>query len=281
MVSVAQYPKGMCRNCQAPTEAQICWECIKLLRRKLSEVPWFLSRLGESAYGGAKTGRATAKVSQGERIPGPPLNERAATLLRDTLALAVWACDLAPLDRKGMNAATAARWLVNHPSEMMANPWAADALRWLTKWIEDASRAIDLPPETRYAGPCPTRHVTGPKAGELCGTALYVPQGETLAVCPQCRMPTQVEMAQDAALQRLYRQLRPAADMWRFARWLGREVPRSSFFKLMADVPPLEHDDDTPLYAWSDVEAALDERDRVLAERRWARQNGVACTTQL
>lgn len=256
-----------CRNCNARSELVICWNCAKMIRRQLVELPWYLARLNESAYGLAKLGKAKAPVSQGERIPGPAYNDRAGNLLVECRGKLTqwWLQTLADGATPVPAGDDCAQALAKDVGALMAYPYAADALRWLLAWRANAERAIDLPPDMKYAGPCRSMALD---TGERCGTPLYVEVGECVAACPVCGIPFLVDDLQEAALERVRRQLRCATDMWRFTKWLGRPVPRSSFYRLLGSVPARLDDDGAKLYRWRDVEAALDDWERQRAERR-------------
>ncbi|ARQ95513.1 hypothetical protein I5G81_gp74 [Mycobacterium phage Shandong1] len=279
-------PDGKCGNCSAETTAPICWPCAKLLGRVLADVPWLLRRLHESAYGEAKVAKRGLRVSTGERLPSLPLNARAADLLRDAARLVLWVEQVdgvmrgAALDASA--AEHAARALGAQIGAAMMHPYAPDALRWALQWRGDAERVIDLPPDTTYAGPCQAPGVeqivdyagdvvrTVP-SGKPCGASLYV-DAEALAVeCWRCGESWRVEDLQRQALERVDDRPRTAADMWRLFKFLGRDVPRSSFYALMTTVEAAGYNAaGLPVYAYTAVAAALDARDAAEAERKAA-----------
>lgn len=292
--------EGKCRHCSAEALTPLCWQCTRMLRRQLVEVPWLLRRLQESAYGEAKVARKGGpRVSTGERLPSLPLNMRAADMLRDAARLVSWVEQVAGVDQGGahdpVRVESAARWLASEPGAMMTHPWAPEALGWVLQWRDDAERVVDLPPDTQYAGPCQgwldipadesnecTCAMTeaslhgcaahGVTRRERCGTPLYV-DAEALAVeCHRCGASWCVEDLQRQALARVDEtQPRTAADMWRLFKLVGREVSRSTFYKLMTTVEAHGYAaDGSPVYLYGKVVEALDAADRRAAERRAA-----------
>ncbi|AYN57249.1 LamD-like protein [Mycobacterium phage BoostSeason] len=261
-----------CANCKGRSELTVCWPCGKAIRRQLvgtAEEPglaWLIDRLQESAYGEAKIGRLAPKVSgQGER-PGLPLNAKAAELLRDILRrLHKWS--EGALWR--LPAAAQAAMMADNVPRLMARDDAAEILRELLRLRAAAERAIDLPPDLQYVGTCPSVFADGPRKGEACAVGLYVERGESTVNCPRCKTPSVVEDLQRTALERVDDEPKTAADMYRLLRWLGREVPRSSFYVLVRRVPArmylhrdgrrnlVQQDGSQPLYAYSEVVAAI------------------------
>lgn len=282
-----------CANCKAETDLVVCWPCGKQIRRQLAgegdDTPplwWYIDRLNESAYGEAKLARMRAKVSGQGETPGLPLNTRAAKLLHDmTEKLHDWSIGVLGASAVAAYAgpSVAAQSLAGDMGKLMNYALAAQMLRDLQRMRTDAERIIDLPPDLQYVGTCPTVHEQGQRAGEICGVGLYVERGETVAKCPRCKMPSVVEDLQRVALDRVDDEPKTAADMWRLLKWLGRDVPRSSFYRLVGRVPArmfLQPDgrrnmrdepESTPLYAYSDVVAMLDAND---AERDAQREAG-------
>jgi hypothetical protein len=244
-----------CDNCQAETEAPICWPCAKLLRRQLVELPWYLSRLAESAYGGAKLSRRGPKVSRGESLPGLPLNGLAADLLRETAGkLHGWHGG-----ESIMPPAMVALMLAREPGALQARDDAAEMLRELVRLRGEAEAVVDLPPDSMFVGPCGS-----------CGAGLYAEAGAAVVDCDGCRLRWDVEQLRGYATELAYSTTGTAADMWRIAKWLGRKVSRATFYRLVAqlDCSASVGNDGTSLYRWADVQAALDERDRVRAAKR-------------
>ncbi|WNM68366.1 hypothetical protein SEA_TIERRA_77 [Mycobacterium phage Tierra] len=275
-------PIGRCLHCSVPSQPFLCWTCTKLLRRILSEVPWLMRRLHESAYGEAKVAKAGLRVSTGERLPSLPLNARAADMMRDAARLVAWAEQVVGLDPAHVAQSDApeyaARSLAAEPGAMGRHPWAPDALRWALQWQQDAERVIDLPPDQAYAGPCQAWRVERVenhrgevvreiRTDERCGTPLYVDAEDLVATCYRCGSTWRVEELQREALDRVDDTPRTAADMFRLFKMLGRDVPRSTFYRLMTKVEAVGYRDGFPVYAYSAVSAAVDERERAAAER--------------
>ncbi|AHB79608.1 hypothetical protein PBI_VALIDUS_78 [Mycobacterium phage Validus] len=278
----APEPVGRCLHCARPAQPFLCWSCVGMLRRQLVEVPWLLRRLHESAYGEAKVAKRGLRVSTGERLPSLPLNMRAADMLRDAARLVRWAEQVLDLDAahgaQSDAAEHAARYLAAEPGRMMMHPWAPDALRWVLQWRSDAERVIDLPPDTQYAGPCqnvveqsrlsPAGALVPPR---VCEAPLYVDAEAVVVDCHRCGCRWDVSTLQRQALDRVDEaQPRTAAEMWRLLKLVGRDVPRSSFYKLMTEVEAHGYRDGLPVYTYTAVVAALDARDAADAARRAA-----------
>ncbi|QQV92702.1 peptidase [Mycobacterium phage Psycho] len=263
---------GTCGHCGAETTLVICWDCAKMLRAYFAEVPWYTRRLRETAYGEAKTGRAGLRVSTGERLPSPKLNERAAGLLRDANIRLGEMVRQVIADEK-WDAANAAMALQSDIGKVMSYPYAADAIAWAMEWRSDAERVIDLPPDLKYAGPCqsmvPADDAHGePMFTQACGAALYVDAREQTAACPRCGTLWTVEMLQRKALARVDESPKSAADMWRLLKLCGRDVPRSSFYRMLQRVEAHSVVNNAPLYTYSTVVAALDAQERAALSRK-------------
>ncbi|AXQ53089.1 hypothetical protein SEA_RANDO14_69 [Mycobacterium phage Rando14] len=257
---------GHCGHTGMRAGQSICWDCAKLLRKYLAEVPWYVARLRETAYGEAKTARAGQRVSTGERLPSPKLNERAAGLLRDANIRLGEMVRQVIADEK-WDASNSARALQSEVGRLMVYPYAADAITWAIGWRQDAERVIDLPPDLKYAGPCQSMVTADDAHGEpmftqACGAALYVDAREQTATCPRCGTLWTVEMLQRKALERVDESPKSAADMWRLLKLCGRDVPRSSFYRIIQRVEAHSVVDGTPMYTYSSVVAALDEQER-------------------
>ncbi|QAX95614.1 hypothetical protein I5H03_gp032 [Mycobacterium phage Nibb] len=277
-------PTQACGHCKAPNDSFLflCWRCAKMLGRQFNEVPWLLRRLHESAYGEAKVARQGGpRVSQGECLPSLPLNSRAADLLRDAGRLGEMAEQVAgyrlPFLGTPTAAEQAARYLATVPGRLMFYPYAVDALAWVLQWYGKASEAIDLPPDLQYAGPCQAKLTQEITDGGVvirtllvgtCRTPLYVDAESLTADCYRCGATWRVEDLQREALQRVDESPRTAADMWRLLKAVGRDVPRSTFYKLIAAVEAHGYDaDGFPTYVYSAVDAALKARDELAAKR--------------
>ncbi|QFG09458.1 hypothetical protein I5H08_gp029 [Mycobacterium phage Yuna] len=276
-------PVGRCLHCGAPVQPFLCWSCVRMLRRVLVEVPWLLRRLHESAYGEAKVARKGGpRVSTGERLPSLPLNSRAADLLRDAARLVRWSEQIAGADTEGPATPDAcegaARYLSSEPGRMQQHPFSPDALRWVLQWRDDATSAVDLPPDLTYAGPCQAIRIAEVVAGQvvvdkLCGAGLYVDSEALVAECYRCGTSWRVEELQREALAKVDDVPRTAADMWRLVKLMGREVPRSSFYALMTKVEAHGYDaDGFPVYTYTAVRDALDEKERADAEAKRRRE---------
>lgn len=296
-----------CKNCEAPADLTICWTCAKTLRRHLigdtDEVglPWLIARLHESAYGEAKIGRISQRVGGQGETPGLPLNMYAARILREiTGQINMW-IGLATVPPDFIGPLPAGVWragrdgvvtdLARNIPAIMARGDAHGILRRLAAMRAEAMRAIDLPPDMRYVGPCPATFAEGKSKGERCAVGLYVERGDTVAICPRCKTPHDVEDMQAAALAKVDDEPRTAADMLRLLKYLGREVSKSTFYKHIGPVQPRvylhtdgrrnqRHEDKaSALYAYSDIVAALDaadEREQAAKDKRRNRRKGAA-----
>ncbi|WNM69016.1 DNA binding protein [Mycobacterium Phage TribleTrouble] len=278
-----------CRNCKGAASMVLCWSCGKLLRAGLAELPWYLARLAESAYGEARTGRESAKVSTGEKLPSLPLNERASRLLLEARAtLTRWYLGIIPAYSEPVPSGEGcARRLAGEIGALMRAEDAVDMLAEVRRLRAECEVAIDLPPDLQYVGLCasllpPVDDHTPPVE---CGSRMYCRQGDAEVECRRCGCRWDVAELQAWMMSRVDETLRSQAEMWRLLKWIGRDVPRSTFYRLVATEVPCRAyrladgklvDDPapsavaTPVYAYTDVVAALDARDAAEAERRAA-----------
>ncbi|AFN37764.1 peptidase [Mycobacterium phage MacnCheese] len=273
-----------CRNCKGAASMVLCWTCGKVLRAGLVELPWYLARLAESAYGEAKTGRESAKVSTGEKLPSLPLNERASKLLLEARGLLTrWYLDLLALPGVPVPSGDdCARKLAGEIGVLLRAENAVEMLAEVRRLRAACEVAIDLPPDLQYVGLCASINFSETGAEVECASRLYCRQGDAEVECRRCRMRWDVAELQAWMLSRVDETLRSQAEMWRLLKWIGRDVPRSSFYRLVATEVPCRAyrladgklvDDPapsavaTPVYAYSDVVAALDARDAAEAER--------------
>lgn len=288
---------GVCRFCARETLLHLCWDCSKKLRAELNEFPWLLGRLRESAYGEAKTSRGGAPVRTSD-VSSLSFNERATQLIADASSR-LGECVRQLVADESCEAPAAARILATRVGELMGWEYAGDALRWAQQWRADAEKCIDLPPDREYAGQCPTITYVEVRPFDKrddafpvvkvpdgpCGHRLYCLRGDDTVTCPRCASVHSVVLLQDDMMQRVDEQLRTQAEMWRLLKWIGRDVPRSSFYHLVAgkvqcrayrwstgvvrDVEPTKLGVSAqPLYAYSDVVAALDAWEAEKAERK-------------
>jgi hypothetical protein len=96
----------------------------------------------------------------------------AAWVVRNTLSEWVTALANDQDPRPAAEAAPMAVWLLNRIPRIAQHPDATDCLDELAAAATQATRAVDRPPERRYAGPCAT-----------CGQPLYVKAGKTTVTC--------------------------------------------------------------------------------------------------
>jgi hypothetical protein len=294
-----------CANCTAPADLTICWTCAKTLRRHLVGdsddlgLVWYITRLRESAYGESRIGRVKQRVGGQGETPAPPFNWNAAKVLRKIERnLADWlgASTVAPsfigplqpgIWRAGASISIRAiiDELARNIATLMARPDAGDIMHTLDRLRADAEKAIDLPPDLQYVGPCPTVHTDGAKADQQCSVGLYVEREDDIIRCPRCKTIHDVTDLRQAALDRVDDEPKSASEMLRLLKWLERPIPaKSTFYKLVGRIPPrmylhrdgkLNHLDAagaTPLYAYSEVVSALDAFDEAASDRRGKRQ---------
>lgn len=260
-----------CLNCTAPVDdSQICWSCSKVLRRLLRDVPWLLDRLHETAYGQGKTAREKLRVSGEGEKPGLPLNMRASDVRRDLTRLLVveaaapWSV---PVDFVGPLQRWQYRWSAESPglsqlrdnsATLMFAPGVDVVLKRLRTLCEEGERLIDLPSDSHYYGPCPQ-----------CASGLYADADDASpeVQCGGCAWSWPIDWVRDMALQSANRQQYSAADCLRLVRVLGRDVARSSFYALLAQVQPSEIVGERVWYRLGDVVEVLDEHVRAEAAR--------------
>ncbi|MEU5847454.1 hypothetical protein [Saccharopolyspora shandongensis] len=223
-------------DCTRPTnEAAVCRSCLDLLRTDLATIPDLVGELDVTIARQARTG---------QRVGGRPSEEplpfnAAASEIRDDLrgVLSTWIRDLwetygprrevptgevaadgtpvavselDPLDTLPDMAA----WLRRHPSWIAAHPAAGDLVDEMLDAICRVRRAIDVPPERLYCGPCPD-----------CGTGLYARPDRVSVTCRECDTRHDVAELRAALLAAARDHLATATEIARaLPGLLGREL---------------------------------------------------------
>lgn len=244
--------EARCQNCEAPTESTICWACVRLLRRQLAELPWYLARLRESAYGQAKLAARGAVKAVTCDTPGLPLNSRASELLvTATLWLGDHARNLLPASFDGARAELYAAGLSQLTGVLMMYPFAGSMVEAVADLLAKCERLVDLPPERALAGLCPN-----------CAAAVYVDRdaGRATAECAACGLQWPIAELRGRGVEEIGNELRSAADMYRVSKFAGYEVPRATFYRIVARLEPCERTDAGLRYRWADVEPVLSRR---------------------
>lgn len=257
-----------CTHCNASlVESVICWDCAKTLRRLLVDLPWWLRRLAETAYGEAKTAPRGAVKSATCDTPGLPLNSRASDLRTTAYrVLEPVRAALLPIETEGLYPEGVAVALAAAISDLMAYEWAGEFITELQELRDEAETVVDLPVDRILAGMCPNDIEDVGR----CGAAVYCVEGDEAAICGDCGGLAIVEELRSEGLRQIHNDLRSAADMFRISKWLRRDVPRATFYRLLkkAGAHATRLVDHCELYRWADVEPLIDERDALMAARR-------------
>jgi hypothetical protein len=274
--------KSKCGVCGAKADSPLCWPCAKKLHHALvghGDSPglmWYIDRLGESAYGGAKLG--CTKQRRGTETP-LPINERPSALLRDiTTNLNRWLGlvygQFAPVPPK-----IAAHLLAGSVGRIMGLEVAPSMLQTVRGYNAAALRIINRPPEV-YCGPCSGTL----QSGEPCGYELRAEEDAQHVVCRRCGAVHDVAEIRADLLDRVYAEPQPADNLLRIIRWFGTDIRRADFYARIRTVNPrmYEHPDgrrnlrrepgSVALYGYGDILAALNDGDAVSPETSGTRR---------
>lgn len=169
--------------CDRPTrdDAFSCDECLDAFARRLGDVPWIDEEI--------QTTIAKQKAAGDSGSPSAetalPINiaavERLGTLRHELVMLVRFCSEEGvrssdPSDDLPENTVVAmSRWLLWRVDGLAFNDMAPEFIDSVTKAIKACRRIIDLPPERKYAGPCPE-----------CKRDLYHRPDAAEVRCPGC-----------------------------------------------------------------------------------------------
>lgn len=197
--------------------AQLCSGCVDQLAMRLREVPGLVDELEVTITRQAKLG---ARGGGGGSSSEPPLPfdvgaSNARGHLRDILG--GWCRDVAErsgerlpssVDRDTLSDASS--WLLGHLRAVAHHPAAGDLYDEVTDAIWQAVRTIDRPADTVFAG--------------WCCTALYAPEGRSMASCRECGQAYAVDDARRMLLGQLEGRRATAAEASRILGALGVRI---------------------------------------------------------
>lgn len=170
-------------GCDRPTrdDAYICDTCLDDFAKMLGEVTWVDDEL-DTTISKQRAAGATGAPSAEKALP---INLKASQLrdaLRAELVNLIRFCSeegVRSSDPRNVlpeNTIVAmSRWLMWRVDGLAFNDMAAELIATVTAAIRDCRRVIDLPPERKYAGPCPE-----------CKRDLYHRPSAAEVKCPGC-----------------------------------------------------------------------------------------------
>ncbi|MCI2424112.1 hypothetical protein MOQ72_42625 [Saccharopolyspora sp. K220] len=226
-------------SCSNPvTGGNLCGACLGRLDADLAAVADLVAELDTTIIRQARTGQRVGARPTEEPLPF----NTSASEIRDDLrnVLSTWVRDLweiygprrqvptgevaadgtpvvaAELDSLDLadELPDMAAWLRRHPSWIAPHQAAGELVDEILDAIGRARRAIDLPPELVYCGPCP-----------VCGTDLYARPDRGTVVCRGCEERHEVTERREVLLDLARDQLATAAEIARaLPGLLGREL---------------------------------------------------------
>jgi hypothetical protein len=250
-----------CVICQRSTDAFLCWECSKRLRKTLESVPWLDENLEVTVSRQDQLGKVDTVKAKASETP-LVFNDGASEFrrgLRDTVTR--WVRDLCesrgvqfkhidcdcthperfvgplrPGERRErchlrpITTSDLSRWLAHNVVAIMHSEDAQLCYGEITLHVEKAVEWINRPEPPVYRGPCPT--VIGEDRGRpiYCATDLYAEKGSAFAKCPRCKSSHDVYEIEQSLLDHMDDILMSAAEILRVTRELGVPIPRNRFY---------------------------------------------------
>lgn len=218
-------PVTSCGVCEAPTTnyASLCGRCVKAFKADLSAVPSVEEDLGISCTN--EKGATYSPMPKGGGAQ-PDLNWPAIEARRDlgwTLGRgAAYAArqskEVAP---PMATLAARAAFLRDRVTALSLDPLGAQLAMAVNDGLTRAREVIDLKLPRQYLGEC------------ACTGALYVEEGQDVAVCRGCGALAVAANLRDDRLAELDSQLCTAAEIARLVAHLGRRTDRDRIRKLI------------------------------------------------
>lgn len=129
-------------------------------------------------------------------------------------------------------------WLLWHVQDILKHPEAGSAFVAFTRAAKAVERAIDLPPERVYVGPCwrwvdqPSNMPAGafgPLFAVECQSDLYADLAETVVTCQQCLNVVEIAERRAWLMDHVEDELGTRTECLRAVAMLGLEVSESAF----------------------------------------------------
>ncbi|QGX08247.1 hypothetical protein EEW87_16375 [Janibacter melonis] len=246
-----------CR-CSRPIQddGAICWTCARSAADDLVTLRWLVDELDVTASRQSRVGTGGGGGRRGGAERPLPFDPRASEL-RATIRAGL---DWLEVELRGELG----------PAALRAHEDAETIASTAGRWVADATRAVDLPPERRYVGTC---DVAG------CAGHLFAERWQPTVVCGLCGAQHGVEETTARMLEQIPDRLMTAAEIERLSDasdWLGPEpVTAKEVLRWQDEGRLLRHGTtrlvlgrQRPLYRLGDVQELAAERDRRRHDRK-------------
>ena len=241
---------------RVPPGMVVCGDCANGLALELLGVPSLVVALDEAIRKGLRfsSSRPHPLGRPGDEIPAPaprpprsfldrafgpvehdPLPERALPfdehasdrrrLLLSTLVMWADAVALAAGWTRPLNTPVAlSTFLIRQVSWVRTWEQGPELVEKVTGVIRMAARAVDRPPDLRYAGPCGATLVDGDGLAQICSEEVFAVAGRTDAECRGCGAVYPLDERRSWLLSKVEDMLLPASEVAAAVRGLGVEV---------------------------------------------------------
>lgn len=267
-------PGHECAACREPVAdtGVICHGCTRKLALLLRDVPALIRDLDVTVTRQSRTRPGTGPGAGGGEIDPVrmPFHVEASDA-REHLEWTVLAWARSPelewpTPRCPGTPAGCALWLERHMGHARRQEWAGDFAESLVEAVGRARRAVDIPAELVFAGPCPTKD---------CGQELWARPEAATTVCRGCEQEHDLEALRASRMMEARHAKAPAETIARALTAQGRHLTAERIHKWRArgKIHPAGFDPTTgrALYRLGDVTdllARMDARPAVKARRR-------------
>ncbi|MGB0972592.1 MAG: hypothetical protein ACPGVG_16780, partial [Mycobacterium sp.] len=217
-----------CQVCEGRAQLFLCTTHIGVLQSTLSDLPWWLARLRESALGQVRLGdggRRGTRAHELDEYTGPDDDLNAARLERDLAAgkfgldavlapgrvngkasrlydqayndLGTWVRHMCEARGVEIPATGCVQWLRKHANAIAGDEAAGECYTSLVDLTDRIRRVVNRPEPPQFCGPC-TNELTAEQrqqladAGEedrqMCMVQLYAPRKADTVTCPVCKV---------------------------------------------------------------------------------------------
>lgn len=243
-----------CRQ-QVPPGMVVCGDCANGLALELLGVPSLVVALEEAIRKGLRfsSSRPRPLGRPGEdTLPPPPprrsfLDRAFGPAEHDPLAARALPFDEHASERRRLllqtltmwadAVAAAAGWTRPLDTPVALSTFLVRQISWIRSWeqgpelvervtglIRTASRAVDRPPDLKYAGPCGATLVGDDGLAQICAEEVYAVEGRPDAECRGCGAQYPVDERRSWLLSKVEDMLLPASEVAAAVRGLGVEV---------------------------------------------------------
>ena len=253
------------------TGREVCTPCEDQLVRDLADIPDLAYQLDLTETRQTRTGDRNGGRPAETGLSWDERARQAADQLRGVLA--GWVAELQQR-HAGLRAqpprpdtGSLARWLTLHRIHLLRHPAFDEAIGQIRQAVKQARWAIDLPPDTWFAGPCNTPLIDeGAETGEICQADLYARHGAAQIVCRACKAPHDIGYRFDYVMGKAIDHLGTATEIARAVSGFGDHVTPAMIrgYAHRGRITAHGRDPlDRPLYRIGDVLEVLDGRQRL------------------